>query len=265
MTQFGVDLSSYQGPITETEIEALKYVGVTFAYVKATQGKDYINPDAPQQIKALRAAGIKVGLYHFLDPTTDVSSQVQYFLVAASNLGGSDLPVGLDSETPGSSWEALAWQMVAFAMQVENEPHVVRNNQTVFYVNGNFYQNLPGFPWGRGIWFADPGVPAPTKPCLIWQKAPLRFSGFSSIDPDQFMGNDTQWALFTGQQAAAPVAPKVPAPKPTTPAITPEGWKWIEAVAAEEAKKKQELDSITPEGWKYIEGVVAAEKNQHGS
>jgi hypothetical protein len=220
MTHNMVDLSVYQGDITPQEITALKAAGVGAVYVKATQGggtNGYQNPDAPQQTKALRDAGFHVGLYHFLTPDDTSSSQAQFFLVTAAALGGSDLPLAIDSETAGPSWPALANDMVAMAMQIESEPSVVRCPLAMFYVNLNYYGNLPGFPWGRLVWLADPNPGAPHKPCLVLQSAPRPEGGFSSIDPDVFLGTEVQWQAFISS-GEAPVPPKPPDPVPTPPA-----------------------------------------------
>ena len=225
MSHNGVDLASYQGNITAQELEALRAAGIEYAYVKATQGTDYINPFAAQQVKALRSAGIHVGLYHFLDITKSMGEEAQYFVAAAASLGGSDLPLALDSEEPdGAGWQDLASKMVAFAMQVENEPLIVRSPLSVFYVNMNFSDNLTplGFPWGRLVWLADPNPGAPHRSCLILQSAPRPEAGFSSIDPDVFLGSDAQWAAFVTSGMAPNPTPVPQPPKPIpTPAPVP--------------------------------------------
>jgi hypothetical protein len=187
---------------------------VDAAYVKATEGTSYQNPDAPGQVKALRGAGIHVGLYHFLTPSDGASAQAQFFLGFAQALGGSDLPLAIDSETaaPGG-WPQLAQDMVAFAMQIEAEPSVVRCPLAMFYCNLSFAASLPGFPWGRLVWLADPNPGAPHRPCLVLQGAPRPEGGFSSIDPDTFLGTEAQWQAFISS-GEAPVGPPNPVPSP---------------------------------------------------
>jgi len=218
MSHKGVDLSSYQGEITLQEVAALKAANVEFVYCKATQGTDYINPDAAQQVRVLRAAGFHVGLYHYLDVAKSIGEEAQYFVAAAAALGGSDLPLALDIEEPDpAGWADLATKVVAFAMQIENEPLVIRSPLSILYVNLNFASNLAGFPWGRLVWLADPNPGAPHRPCLILQSAPRPEAGFSSIDPDVFLGSEAQWAAFVApNQAPSPApAPKpVPVPQP---------------------------------------------------
>jgi hypothetical protein len=211
----------------------MKAASIEFVYIKATQGggtNGYQNPAAPQQTKACRDAGFHVGLYHFYAPGDSAASQAQFFLGMAQALGGSDLPLAIDSETAAAGgWPALANDMVAMAMQIESEPSVIRCPLAIFYVNLNFYANLAGFPWGRLVWLADPNPGAPHKPCLILQGAPRPEGGFSSIDPDTFMGTETQWTEFVSAGAApvqsgtpAPAPPPHPAPVPApVPAPTP--------------------------------------------
>jgi GH25 family lysozyme M1 (1,4-beta-N-acetylmuramidase) len=216
VTHYGVDLSSFQGELTPAHIAALKADQVSFAYVKATEGgqqNGYQNPDAAQQVNALRAAGIHVGLYHFFTPTDTVTSQVQLFLVTAAALGGSDLPLVLDSET-AAPWPTLASDMVNFAMQIEHEPSVVRCPLAMFYVNVNFYDNLEGFPWGRLVWLANPGVASPQKPCLVWQTGEAGVAG-TQFDTDVFMGDDTQWISFISSGQAPSPAPAAPSAPPS--------------------------------------------------
>ncbi len=190
MTHLGIDLSSYQGDISPAIAGELRAAGIEFAYVKATQGggtNGYTNPLAPQQVNALRTAGIHVGLYHFVTIADTVGDQVQHFLPFAQALGGSDLPLALDIEqTDPAGWPDLASKVVAIAMQIESEPSVVRCPTAMLYVNLNFYHDLAGFPWGRLVWLADPNPGAPHEPCLVLQSAPRPEGGLSNVDPDVF-------------------------------------------------------------------------------
>ena len=210
MSHLGRDFSSFQGNLTPADCE-----GIQFAYVKATQGASYINPFAPQQVRALRAAGVKVGLYHFVTIADSIGDQLHNFATYAQALGGSQLPPALDCETPDpAGWAALAVLITRFAVGVEGWGEPVPNTQSVIYVNLSFYESLPGFPWGRSVWLADPNPGAPHKPCLILQGAPRPVSGADpkSVDPDTFMGTEAQWAAFIGAAAPAPAPGPVPNP-----------------------------------------------------
>lgn len=218
MTHYGVDLSQYQGDIDCT---GWKAAGIDFAYVKVSEGGDIRNGDAIQQCAALRAAGIKVGYYHFVDTAPSVSDQFTNFSLYAMALGTPDLPTALDVESPDpAGWPALGNLVVNLALRIESW----HPRQCILYVNGSFYGALPGFPWGRTVWYADPGAPAPNRPCLIWQKGYRAVPGLPVVDSDQFMGTEAQWAAFSQTPTIAPPvivsAPQPPgASMPVTPAL----------------------------------------------
>ena len=203
MTYLGRDFSSFQGDLSPADCE-----GIQFAYVKATQGASYINPDAPQQVEALRRAGVRVGLYHFVTINDSIGDQLHNFATYAQSLGGSQLPPAQDSETVDpAGWGALAVIMMRFAVGVEAWGEPVPNTQSMIYVNLSFYESLAGFPWGRSVWLADPNPGAPHRPCLILQGAPRPVSStdVKSVDPDTFMGTEAQWAAFIGAATPVPV------------------------------------------------------------
>lgn len=71
--QLGVDLSGHneggtKGPV---DFKVLRAAGVTFAWLKLTEGQSYTNTEAARQVDAARKAGILVGGYHFGDPSAD--------------------------------------------------------------------------------------------------------------------------------------------------------------------------------------------------
>jgi hypothetical protein len=258
VAHLGIDLSSYQGDISPAVAAGLKNAGIEFAFVKATQGggtNGYTNPDAHQQVNALRVAGIRVGLYHFVTVADTVSDQVQHFLPFAQALGGSDLPLALDIEqTDPAGWADLATKVMAIAMQIEAEPTVVRCPLALLYANLNFYRNLVGFPWGRLVWLADPNPGAPHEPCLVLQSAPRPEGGLSNVDPDVFQGTEAQWVAFvssgqtpvvTGGTGTAPQPAPVPSPPvPTPTAPTPKEFDMSTLPTLQSGSKGDEVKSV---------------------
>lgn len=53
----GIDVSEWQGNINWEEV---KNVGIEVAYIRASEGSDYIDPDAIRNYNGARANGIKV-------------------------------------------------------------------------------------------------------------------------------------------------------------------------------------------------------------
>ncbi|KAF8741256.1 Xeroderma pigmentosum G I-region, partial [Rhizoctonia solani] len=85
----GIGVSGYQGNV---DWAAQKSAGITFAYIKATEGTGYTNPYFNQQYSGSYNVGIVRGSYHFARP--DISSgatQANYFLAH----GGTSLALGL--------------------------------------------------------------------------------------------------------------------------------------------------------------------------
>jgi lysozyme len=62
-TIHGVDVSKYQGNV---DWMAVQEGGVQFAYIKATEGGDRIDPKFVQNWQGAKAAGLPHGAYHFV-------------------------------------------------------------------------------------------------------------------------------------------------------------------------------------------------------
>lgn len=94
----GIDVSSYQGAVDWPAISAS---GNRFAYVKATESTDYVNPFFAQQYDGSHAAGMLHGAYHFARPDqSSGNEQANYFVDHGGNWSpdGTTLPGALDVE-----------------------------------------------------------------------------------------------------------------------------------------------------------------------
>ncbi len=91
----GADYSSFQ---TLQVVSASTHANaLSFAFVKTTQGIEYVNPLARQQIAVLEQGGRHVGLYHFLSHESDGARQWDHF---ESTLHWNHSPVvACDQET----------------------------------------------------------------------------------------------------------------------------------------------------------------------
>lgn len=140
----GQDWASYQSTAPSTS-------GLSFAFVKATEGTGYINPRHAAQVAHARAAGLVVGHYHFVRPGS-MTTQVAYFLAHAAARVGDVL--ALDWEDGGVSSgdkDAFLHSLIAAA------PH----NRVVLYCNRDFWLNRDKSSFaGDGLWIADPDRPA---------------------------------------------------------------------------------------------------------
>ena len=80
---YGVDVASYQSI-------SVNYTGAKFAIIKLTQGTDYLNPKADQQIKSAKAHGLLPAGYFYANHGNSVSqarSEAKYAVAKAKALG----------------------------------------------------------------------------------------------------------------------------------------------------------------------------------
>jgi len=94
----GHDVSGHQGPVDWGQARG---AGAQFAYVKATEGTGFVNPQYGQQYNGAHDAGLIRGAYHFARP--DVSGgaeQADYFIANGGGWrrDGTTLPGALDIE-----------------------------------------------------------------------------------------------------------------------------------------------------------------------
>ena len=90
----GIDASHHQGPIKWPMVAGS---GITFAYLKATEGTTFV--DSMFQLNAVnaQASGIKVGGYHYFRACSDPSRQASHFIEALRRTP-TDLPPAIDIE-----------------------------------------------------------------------------------------------------------------------------------------------------------------------
>ena len=61
-----VDISSWQHWMTQADFNYLKQIGIRTIIIKTTEGHDYTNPYAQNQINLAKNAGLNVSIYHFV-------------------------------------------------------------------------------------------------------------------------------------------------------------------------------------------------------
>ncbi|WP_299538147.1 glycoside hydrolase family 25 protein [uncultured Streptomyces sp.] len=138
----GIDVSAYQ-PEFDTD-------GVDFVFVKATEGRSYVNPHLGSQVKRARDADCVVGFYHFLWPG-NVTEQVRHFLGKAPEKAGDVLAV--DWEETGDGTRASTSDKDRFLREVKRQ----RPGQRVLlYCGRAFWRTHDTSSYaGDGLWIAD--------------------------------------------------------------------------------------------------------------
>jgi lysozyme len=96
-TVHGVDVSAHQGAI---DWRALKATDVSFAFIKATEGGDFVDKEFANNWRRAGRAGVLRGAYHFLTQCQTGMTQAQNFIATVPREVGS-LPHAVDAEHMG--------------------------------------------------------------------------------------------------------------------------------------------------------------------
>jgi lysozyme len=172
----GIDVSSWQGVIDWSKV---KSTPVKFAYIKATEGATYTNPNFHRDWSQSREHGIIRGAYHFLAPTSEAEDQLANFAAVVRDLQAGDLPPALDIE--GEKWGPLPakrkWQLFShWLAEAERAFGVPPAIYIGFYFANDVLQTrgrneLLRYP----LWvpnyhkIAQPLIPEPWQTYTFWQ------------------------------------------------------------------------------------------------
>ncbi|MET7685265.1 glycoside hydrolase family 25 protein [Streptomyces sp. NPDC005423] len=164
----GIDVSAFQSTAYDTD-------GLSFAFIKATEGHSYVNPRLTAQTKTARDAGLVTGFYHFLWPG-DLTAQAEYFVSKAPEKEGDLLAV--DWETTADGTHASNAEKDSFIRKVKS---LRPGNRVVLYCDRNFWLTVDKTSYaGDGLWIAD--YTTAGKPRI---KAKWRFHQYSSDPHDK--------------------------------------------------------------------------------
>lgn len=138
----GVDVSSYNSSYS-TE-------GLDFVFVKATEGRSYINPRQSAQAAKAREAGCVVGFYHFLWPG-NIAAQASYFVEKCASIEGDILAA--DWERSGDGTYATNGEKDQFLAEVKK---LRPTHRVMLYCNRDFWLNHDTTSYAAdGLWIAD--------------------------------------------------------------------------------------------------------------
>lgn len=196
----GVDVSKFQGDINWRQI---KRNGIEFAFIKATEGGDLLDPKFAQNWHDARRAKIPASAYHFYYFCTSAKKQAQWFIRNVPRAKGS-LPPVLDME----------WNPKSPTCRLRPPPSTVRREMKIFidrvtrhygkrpiiYTTVDFHrENLKGHFKDEIFWLrsvkAHPKVTYPGRNWVFWQYTGTgRMSGLAGdIDINVFAGSRRQW------------------------------------------------------------------------
>lgn len=153
----GIDVSEYQGYIN---YNLVRNSGIDIVYIRSSEGTNFIDPYFRENYNNAKAAGLKVGFYHYVTSrsTAEAINEADYF---ASVISGTspDCLLAMDFEYFGGltnyAVNAISRTFLERLEQVTGKRAIVYSDA---YNAGNvFDSSLSGYP----LWIAEYGVSEP--------------------------------------------------------------------------------------------------------
>jgi GH25 family lysozyme M1 (1,4-beta-N-acetylmuramidase) len=209
----GLDVSHYQNQVDWNSVAAN---GAKFAYVKATEGTTYLDPQFAANYTGSANVGLKRSAYHFgLPDQASGVDQATFFVAHGGGWSndGKTLPPALDIEyNPYSTADWAGWcynrtpaQIRAWINDFITTVHAHAHRWPVIYTTRGWWSHCTGsnttIPVNSPLWIepvasdagGPPGMPAGWSAYTFYQWA---HSGTFPGDQDVFAGTVSQLAAF---------------------------------------------------------------------
>ena len=185
----GVDVSRHQGAI---DWSALADDNTTFAFIKATEGGDWVDPLFERNWREADQAGVIRGAYHFYTLCRTGADQAQNFIETVPVESGM-LPPAIDLEFGGNcsarpSVEDFREDLDVFVGMVT----LHYGTRPIVYTNPRFYEKYLDDEPPDVIWWLQAPVVQPwgEPEWTFWQYFPAAKDGVSGrVDRNAFRGN----------------------------------------------------------------------------
>lgn len=157
----GIDVSHHQGSIDFAKVKA---AGIEVVIIKATEGKTYQDPLFKEHYERAKAAGLKIGFYHFLRANAS-EDEANNFLNTIKGLD-YDCKLVIDAEVDLGGVEATSKKIRAFADMLTS-----KGMEAILYTGEYFYNNkINSSVKDIPLWVAKYSSNKPKVPCYIgWQ------------------------------------------------------------------------------------------------
>lgn len=195
----GVDVSKYQGNVNWN---AARNAGISFAFIKATEGGDHSDAAFPTYWAQTRAAGIPRGAYHFYFFCRSGAEQAAWFIANVPRERGA-LPPVIDLEWNHKSracpFRPSAAEVHREVGQMLDILHRHYGQRPIIYTTVDFYRDTGIGRMNAEFWLrsvADhPRRTYPGQPWTFWQYTGTGTApGFrGNVDLNAFAGSRMQW------------------------------------------------------------------------
>jgi GH25 family lysozyme M1 (1,4-beta-N-acetylmuramidase) len=171
------------------DFAALRKQGVSFAFIKASEGSDFVNPSMTTSANSANVSNTMVSLYHFYRSGIDVNAQFKTFAAVLEKTSWN-LPPALDIEATKEA--GFTDDIAQFCKLLEEHFHI----KPILYV-GDFAKT-EGASYPLWIPKYTRGTIPPKKEYVFWQiSGQGRFGGQSFLGVDLFKGNIEQLHALT--------------------------------------------------------------------
>ncbi len=185
----GVDVSKYQGDV---DFLKLKAAGMHYVFIRATEGITYQDVDYKSNHSKAKAAGLRVGVYHFYESNDDPMAQLKNFTDLVSLSAGDLAPVIDIEKLHQNDDKNLIVNLQRFLDGLEAHYGV----KSIVYTGEKFAnQYLTGFG-AYPLWLAEyqvdqPKIPSGWQNWTFWQWSQSgQVNGVKgNLDMDRFNGD----------------------------------------------------------------------------
>lgn len=170
----GIDVSKWQG---EVAWEVALQQGVTFAFIRASEGNKQVDPQFERNMQETARLGIPRGIYHYFKPGRDWQKQVELFSELAKGTQFELDPVVDVEVDDGLTKNDLNNNLAKFITHCES----AIQRQLMIYTSPGFFNSqmpLTDYAWRRKLWVAH------------WTKAS------APLVPDEWSNHKKSWTFW---------------------------------------------------------------------
>ena len=212
----GIDVSYYQGDI---DWQKVGDAGVQFAYIKATEGGDRVDPKFLDNWRAAKQAGIARGAYHVMYWCRVAQEQASWFMLNAPE-DEDALPPVLDLEW--NSYSKTCPHRIARDTAIAKIKIMLKameahsGKRPIIYTDPKFYREvLEGEFISHDFWLrsvaARPEAKYPARNWAFWQFTTTgRVHGVAGpVDRNSFNGTRADWKRVLKKRCICGTAPSM--------------------------------------------------------
>ena len=198
----GIDVARYQENV---DFDRARAGGTHFVFMKATEGKDYVDPNFRANWERARDAGMPRGAYHFMTWCSLASEQAAWFVQNVPN-DFDALPPVLDLEWNNHSScknkpsRADALEKIRYMLEAM-ERHT--GKLPIIYTDMTFHRDvLEGEYFPNAFWLrstaAEPHERYNNRTWTFWQwtQTGVVRGVRGEVDRNAFYGNQNDWITF---------------------------------------------------------------------